>query len=121
MLDRAHRITKDTDFETIFAQGSSFFTPLFVFRLHRTQLPIPRFGFVVSNKVARRANKRNLVKRRMRAAVQKTLSAVSGGADIIVIATQKTVVNGKPVPYGDIERTMLYGLQKLGVLATPRT
>ncbi len=116
MLPRPYRITKDKEFDLIFSKGDSFFTPLFVFRRLTTTSPIPRFAFVVSNKVAKRATKRNLIKRRMRAAIQKHLKSILGGADIIVIATQKTVANGVPVAYGDIEQTMLYGLEKMQCL-----
>ena len=45
-----------------------------------------RFGFIVSQKVAKKANQRNLVKRRIREVVRKELGRIRPGYDVVIIA-----------------------------------
>jgi len=46
---------------------------------------VPRIGFVVSNKVAKRANRRNKIKRQLRAIVRANLSDIQPGYDYLII------------------------------------
>lgn len=116
MLAQQHRITKKKEFDHIFNKGRTFFTPLFVFRVVPTERNVARFAFVVSNKVSKQATKRNLIKRRMRAAVERAIDHVRPGTDTLIIASQKVVTNGDALPYPDLERSILYGLRKTQVL-----
>lgn len=87
-----------------------------MFRFEKNDLPATRFAFVVSNKVAKRANKRNLIKRRMRAAVGAVIDEVSPGTDVIIIGSQKLMAAGKPLGYAEIKQTLMYGLGKIKLL-----
>jgi ribonuclease P protein component len=65
MLPRALRLRKNRDFQAVYSRRRSWAAThlaLYV-RVHRSQLNTPRFGVVVSKKIAKRAHDRNRVKR----------------------------------------------------------
>ncbi len=100
----------------MFKHGASFFTPLFVIRAAENDLPVSRFAFIVSNKVSKHATKRNLLKRRMRAAVASILDTVIPGKDVIIMGTQKLMTGTTAAAYADIERTLIFGLHKSNLI-----
>ncbi len=53
---------------------------------HSNALPLTRFGFVVSKRVAGAAHERNLVRRRLRELARAALPDVRTGVDVVVIA-----------------------------------
>jgi len=56
--------------------------------------PMTRFGFVISNKIDKRATRRNALKRRLRAMARQSIDKVLIGFDIIVIVREQY-----PFPY----------------------
>ncbi|MBI4653062.1 ribonuclease P protein component [Candidatus Kuenenbacteria bacterium] len=86
MLPKQYRLNKDKDFKSIFQKGRNFFIKEFGIKVLRNNLEVSRFGFIVSNKVAKKANKRNLIKRRMREIIRKNLPNMKIGADVIIMA-----------------------------------
>ena len=62
----------------------------------------PRFAFIVSNKISKRATVRNLIKRRLREAVRRTAITKVPNADIILIA-KSTLVN---TPFSEVSATL---------------
>ena len=65
MLSKINRIKKKKDFEIIFKKGKSFKNKLFILRFIKNNLNQNRFGFVVSQKVSKKAVVRNKVRRRL--------------------------------------------------------
>jgi ribonuclease P protein component len=86
VLPKQYRLNKNKDFKVIFQKGRNFFIKEFGIKILKNNLEILRFGFIVSNKVTKKANKRNLIKRRMREIVRKNLPNMRIGADAIIIA-----------------------------------
>lgn len=86
MLPKQHRLSKDGDFKIIFRKGRNFFIKEFGIKFLKNNLEVSRFGFVVSNKVAKKANKRNLIKRRLREIIRKNLPNIEIGFDIAIMA-----------------------------------
>jgi len=80
------RLTKRSDFGTVYREGRALAHPLVVLRLFPNQLPHSRYGFVVSKAVGK-AVVRNQVRRRLREGIR-TLP-VQPGWDIVVIARPK--------------------------------
>ena len=70
MLIKEKRIKKRKDFEIIFRNSKSLKNNLFVLRVAKNNLQISRFGFVVSQKVSKKATVRNKVRRRLAAAIK---------------------------------------------------
>jgi len=110
MLRKLNRITRDKDFKKIFKRSKKSETKNLSLRIQkRDEIPrqarddnktgsgfklqatnyklqnSPRFGFVVSNKVNKRATRRNALKRRLRAAVREIISSIDPNIDVIIL------------------------------------
>ena len=70
MLPKINRIKKKKDFETIFKNSKIFRNNLFIFKIMKNNLGQNRFGFVVSQKVSKKATIRNKVRRRLAEAIR---------------------------------------------------
>lgn len=92
MLSRLNRIAKDKEIKRIIRFGRTRSTPLFVLKTLKNGFGIPRFGFVVSNKVAKKAVARNKLRRRLREITRDFLGGGFGGFDFLIIA-RKGLVN----------------------------
>ena len=55
------------------------------YKIAPNQLPVSRFGFIVSRKVAAKATQRNLIKRRIREVVKNLLPVLKTGQDVLII------------------------------------
>jgi ribonuclease P protein component len=83
MLPRTLRLKRPQDFQTVRQRGRRWRGPLFTMYSLPNGLTHNRFGIVVSKKVGN-AVIRNLVKRRVRAAVSHWLPRLSGGKDCVI-------------------------------------
>lgn len=92
MLPAVNRLRKRADFERVMKRGTSRSTPLFFIRwcLGVSAQPV-RFGFIVSNKISKRATIRNRAKRLLREVVRKHLAQFPVGRDYIIIAKRGIV------------------------------
>lgn len=90
MLSQKNRIKKSNDFSLLFkrTQGAahSYKNDLFILKVKKNNLGLDRFGFVVSQKVSKKATIRNKVKRRLSEAVRAHLSSTKNGTDAVLIA-----------------------------------
>jgi len=86
MLPQVNRVKKKKDFEALFKNSRSFKNNLFIFKIAKNSLEINRFGFVVSQKVSKRATVRNKVRRRLASAVRAEAKNTKAGADVVIIA-----------------------------------
>lgn len=71
-----------------------------------------RFGFVVGSNISKKAVSRNLIKRRLRTAMEKNLSVIKKGFDIIVITRPQIIKKN----YQEIEQDILNALKQLKLL-----
>jgi len=91
MLSGENRLKKKNDFERVFKQGKSFKEKGLIFRLAKNNLPVARFGFVVSLKVSKKASLRNKIRRRLRAIIKTRLPQTKTGFDIVLIVSEDLV------------------------------
>lgn len=82
-------------------------------KVRENALPHSRFGIVVGLKVSKRATERNLIKRRIREIIRKSLKKVKAGYDLMVMANPMAL---KTEPK-ELERQALDCLRKLHLLA----
>lgn len=85
-MDRAHRVRHRDDFARVRRQGRRLAHPLLRLQWAANDLPLTRFGFVVSKRVALRAHERNLIRRRLRELVRAELGHMLPGYDVIISA-----------------------------------
>ena len=86
MIARISTIKKSKDFQLLFKKAKSFKTQLFVLKSARNGSGEKRFGFVVSQKVSKKATVRNKVRRRLAEAVRAEIENIKEGLDIVLIA-----------------------------------
>ena len=92
MFQKNNRIKKKKDFEIIFKKGRNFKNNLFILKFINNNLNQNRFGFVVSQKISKKATVRNKVRRRLVEIVKKeekklkSLEKDFNGKDLIIIA-----------------------------------
>ncbi|MEK7648761.1 MAG: ribonuclease P protein component [Patescibacteria group bacterium] len=86
MLSKENRLSASTDVVRTLKRGRSCPSKLWLIKWLPNNQRHPRFAFVVSNKISKRATVRNTIKRRLRHAVRQYGVSKVPNADIIVIA-----------------------------------
>ena len=112
MLRKLNRITRDKDFKKIFKRSKKIDTKNLVIRVVKNETREQkgsRFGFVVSNKVNKRATRRNALKRRLRAAIREIMSSIDSNIDVVILVKSDFQY---PYEYQDIKKQIEEGLKK---------
>ncbi len=86
MLPKINRIKKKKDFEIIFKKGASLKNNLFILRFVKNNLNQNRFGFVVSQKISKKATIRNKIRRKLTEAIKIQAKNIKTGTDSVLIA-----------------------------------
>jgi ribonuclease P protein component len=81
---KTNRLQKKSDIDLVFKKGKSFREGLVLLKVLKTDLGGPRFAFVISHKVSKKATVRNKIRRRLKNLLHKSLDKVS--VDALVIA-----------------------------------
>lgn len=96
MLPREHRLSAHKDIVKVAASKRRFITPFFSVCILPGKMTATRIAFVVSTKIGKRANTRNLLKRRLRAACAVILPQIEFPLDMVVFARTSAVVYSQP-------------------------
>ena len=86
MLPKNNRLTKKKDFEYVFKKGRSFKEDFLILKIVENHLGQIRFGFVVSQKISKKASLRNKIKRRISESVRFKIGKFKKRSDCILIA-----------------------------------
>ncbi|MDO8658822.1 MAG: ribonuclease P protein component [Candidatus Levybacteria bacterium] len=87
-MNKKNRLKKKRDFEDVFKKGRAVKGSFLFIKYKKNELEIPRFGFVVSIKVAGKAVERNKIRRILSEAVRDKIDGL-GGYDIIVFVAKQ--------------------------------
>jgi len=112
MLAKINRIRRKKDFEIIFKNSKSVKNNLFIFKIARNNLGLNRFGFMVSQKVSKKATVRNKIKRRLAEAIRPEMKNIKIGTDLVLIALHG--VDKKE--FSEIKEAAITLLKKAGLL-----
>jgi len=112
MYKRQYRLTKKNDFASVHKNGRASFDALLGLKAAANNLEQSRFGIIVSKKISKKAVKRNLIKRRIRAAVKLRLKEIKPGYDCVIMALP-AIVDRK---YVEIEKSLDKHLEKLKLI-----
>ncbi len=86
MLARINRLKGTRSFDKVKKEGSLFQSKSFAIAvLERKDKEPSRFGFIVSNKISKRANARNKIKRVLRETVRTNLPKLKAGFDLVFL------------------------------------
>lgn len=113
MLSFKHRLKSRVDFARVLRRGNVFYGGLFNLKFFPSRLLISRFGFVVSNKISKKATKRNRIKRLLREVIREKIPEIKTGYDIIFF------VKSEILNYDDLEvfkKEILETLKKANLL-----
>jgi len=86
MLPPKNRLKRKKDFGRVFREGESFEEDFLFLKIKKNNSGRKRFGFIVSQKVSKKAVLRNKVKRRLREVIRKKLPAIKSGIDGVLVA-----------------------------------
>jgi len=112
MLDKKHRLKEKKDFEEVIKKGKFYSEDLLVFKKIKNNLSRTRVGFVVSQKVSKKAVVRNKIKRRLRQIIKTNLAEIKPGFDIIFF-TKKGI---EEKDFSEIKKTIEKLLKKAKLL-----
>lgn len=104
-------LRKKKDFESVFKLGRSSYSQLMGVKVLPNDSLNLRVGFVISNKVSKKAVKRNLLRRRMRYLVAKHADTLKSGNDLVIIMLPAALGQ----PFADLEKSLLYNLKRLRI------
>ena len=107
-LNKKNRLKKKRDFEDVFKKGKAVKGSFLFIKYKKNKLDVPRFGFVVSAKVARKAVERNKIRRILSGVVGGKVKKL-GGHDVIVFAADKIT----PAPKEDVIKDFIEVLEKI--------
>jgi len=119
MLPTKYRLQKSVDFQKVFKNSKPIKTENLTFRVFRnTQKVVEdetliRFGFIVSNKIDKRATRRNALKRQLRQIAADLISELENGYDIVTVAHRDFIY---PYEQQEIRKQFREGLRKSGIL-----
>lgn len=90
MLKKEFRLRKQKDFENVFQKGFYFANDFLSLKITKNDLPISRFGFIVSKKVSKKAVQRNRIKRLLRESIRLKQKDLQTSFDAIFIVRAGT-------------------------------
>jgi len=112
MLSKAHRLTDNKEFQTIYRRGRYNSTALLAVNTLPNRLGITKVGVVVSKKAARKAHDRNAAKRKAREIIRLAFPKIKSGNNIIITLKAPAVT----VEYASLEKDLLVALKRLGLI-----
>lgn len=105
MLAKENRLSKNNDFQTVFKKGKTLKGRFFLLKFLKKKNGPNRFGFVISNKVSKKAAERHLLKRRVVGVVESFMPEIEESFDFIILVLPGI---GK-ITYNDVKKEM-FGL-----------
>ena len=114
MLPKQNRIQKDREFQRVFKNSRPFRMQNLSIRTakNNTREANIRFGFIISNKIEKRATRRNALKRQLRELSLGLISRLKPGYDVVVVI-QKDF--NFPYRQEEIKTQFEEGLTKAGI------
>lgn len=93
MLPQNNRLKKKKDFERVFKKGKGSKEDFLALKTCRNDFNYSRFGFVVSQKVSKKATIRNRIKRMLRKMVEENIGTIKKGNDVLIIVLPGLEIN----------------------------
>jgi len=112
MLPRNYRLLAEKDFSKLFRSGRNFSGEYLGMKASRNGLEQTRIGFAIGTKVAKRAVVRNLLKRRLREILRKTLPHLPTGFDLIIMAKPRS----PELSFSELEQAVTALLIRSGII-----
>ena len=85
MLAKKNRLKKKKDFENVFKKGRSFKEGFLVLKIVDNKSDKIRFGFIISQKISKKASHRNKIKRQISEIIRLKMKKIKKGVDGVLI------------------------------------
>lgn len=102
MLPENNRLRSDNDFKKVFRSGRALENQFFRVKFLKNYKNKNRFGFVVSNKLSKKATVRNTIKRRLRSSCRPLTENLEDSFDIVIWPKAESV----KLRYKDFSRSL---------------
>lgn len=112
-MERARRLRKGKELDTVYQKGTAVSGPLLVVRFVRGQEGPTAWGFAVGKRIAKQAVARNRIRRRLREAARQL--EVADGLGIVVTARAKAL----GASFEELRAELEAMLRRAGVLEEP--
>jgi len=112
VLPQPNRLKKSKDIQKIFERGKSFKEDFLILKILPNNSAKTRFGFIVSQKISKKATLRNKIKRKLRELVGLKFKKTKKGIDVILIA----VPGLETKDFWEINEAMNRVFKKAGIL-----
>lgn len=114
MLNKQNRLQKNREFQRVFKNSKPSSMKNLSVRVSKnfTKAVRVRFGFVVSNKIEKRATRRNALKRQLREIAHSLISELKPGYDILVVLQKDFSF---PYKQEEIRDQFKEGIRKFGI------
>lgn len=107
MLDKKNCLKKKKDFQKVIKEGKKIEKEFLVLKFFKNSFEdVTRIGFIVSQRVSKKAFLRNKIKRRLRETVKDNLGSLKLGYDIIFF-TKKAIKEKDFLEIGKVVKQML--------------
>jgi ribonuclease P protein component len=114
MLNKENRLKSKKDFKVIFGKSSTkAIAGRLLIRAVQNRSGKPKFAFIISNKIEKRATKRNSLRRKLRAIAREQLDRIKSDRNILITVKQNYSL---PYNYDELKKDLLEGLMKLSLL-----
>ena len=91
MLSKKYRLFHKKDFERVFKQGKFISEKFLALKYFKNSLKESRFGIIVSQKVSKKSNKRDIIKRRIREVLKKNIKEIKNGYDTVILTKPEII------------------------------
>ncbi|MFH1657667.1 MAG: ribonuclease P protein component [bacterium] len=87
MLLKENRLRNKKDFDKVFKEGRGFKEDFLYLKFRNNNSEVSRFGFIVSQKISKKAVIRNKLKRRLREIINTEMARIKNGIDVVLITS----------------------------------
>lgn len=112
MLPKENRLKKKKDFEQVFKEGKGFEEDFLFLKIRKSKSKETRFGFVVSQKVSKKAVVRNKIKRRLREIIREEIPLIQKGTNGVFVIKKNIVKKD----FQEVRDVIIRLLKKSGIL-----
>ena len=112
MLPKEYRLPLRTELHRVQKEGKVYHFPYFGLLLAKNNLNLSRFAFIVSNKIHKRATKRNRITRLLRESVRLLLPKIKPSFEVVFLV--KKIILGKD--FQEVQSAVKSSFQKTGLL-----
>lgn len=114
MLPKSNRLTSKHDFEHLLNEGDIIQLAHFglVYKQVEDTSVQPRFGFIISNKISKKAVERNRIRRILRSVVRSLINNIQPGYMFVVLARKNILMQN----HLDLEKELTVAFKHSGAL-----